>query len=430
AKLETIGLTDTVTVYVPEFGVNVTAIVNELHYDPVAERVTKLSIGTAKVSWADSNKNALNDLQDKVTEVKEQATQAVISANGKNSIYSGRNAPAHPQEGDTWYWEDGENSGIKVFKNGDWVDVVDTQTQERITNEVKNAVDTATAYADKLNSTQAEATNSLADELAEKSDELTKSQQNIADQATAYTNSAVADANSKAVSIGQSAAHNAQSALDAAKKDFTSSFASQASQTASMASEANSKASQYASQAKSDAIAVATSADGVVRKEFKSTTDSMTATIQKNKSDADGKISTAQTTATQALDGLSTKVSKTEYNTKTGQLQTDLTRTTQTANQAKTDIVSIKQKDGEQDEKMNSIVSDVNGTKQTVSDLQTVQGKLSGDISTLQQRADGFDATVTKVDNLAVGVRNYALNTANPLTINGTGASNQATSDN
>ncbi|MBJ7628150.1 phage tail spike protein [Weissella confusa] len=410
AKLETIGLTDTVTVYVPEFGVNVTAIVNELHYDPVAERVTKLSIGTAKVSWADSNKNALNDLQDKVTEVKEQATQAVISANGKNSIYSGRNAPAHPQEGDTWYWEDGENSGIKVFKNGDWVDVVDTQTQERITNEVKNAVDTATAYADKLNSTQAEATNSLADELAEKSDELTKSQQNIADQATAYTNSAVADANSKAVSIGQSAAQNAQSALDAAKKDFTSSFASQASQTASMASEANSKASQYASQAKSDAIAVATSADGVVRTEFKSTTDSMTATIQKNKSDADGKISTAQTTATQALNGLSTKVSQTEYNTKTGQLQTDLTATTQTANQAKTDIVSIKQKDGAQDEKMNSIVSDVNGTKQTVSDLQTVQGKQSGDISTLQQRADGFDATVNKVNSLAIGGRNCILN--------------------
>ena len=409
AKLETIGLTDTVTVYVPEYGVNVTAIVNELHYDPIGERVTSLVVGTAKLSFADANKSALSDLENKVTQVQEQATQAVTSANGKNKIYTERTKPEHPQEGDTWYWEDGENSGIKVFKNGDWVDVVDTQTQERITNEVKNAVDTATAYADKLNSTQAEATNSLADELAEKSDELTKSQQSIADQATAYTNSAVADANSKAVSIGQSAAQNAQSALDAAKKDFTSSFASQASQTASMASEANSKASQYASQAKSDAIAVATSADGVVRTEFKSTTDSMTATIQQNKSDADGKISTAQTTATQALDGLSTKVSQTEYNTKTGQLQTDLTATTQTANQAKTDIVSIKQKDGEQDEKMNSIVSDVNGTKQTVSDLQTVQGKLSGDISTLQQRADGFEATVTKVNNLSVGGRNYIL---------------------
>ncbi|MGL4535140.1 MAG: phage tail spike protein, partial [Weissella cibaria] len=97
AKLETIGLTDTVTVYVPEYGVNVTAIVNELHYDPIGERVTSMVVGTAKVSFADANQNALSDLQNKVIQVQEQATQAVISANGKNSIYSGRNAPAHPQ---------------------------------------------------------------------------------------------------------------------------------------------------------------------------------------------------------------------------------------------------------------------------------------------------------------------------------------------
>ena len=397
AKLETIGLTDTVTVYVPEFGVNVTAIVNELHYDPVAERVTKISIGTAKVSWADSNKNALNDLQDKVTEVKEQVTQAVISANGKNSIYSGRNEPEHPQEGDTWFWDDGTDSGIRVFTNGKWVDSTDTKTLERINNAVDGAIETSKTYTDELNEKQVQTTNALNEKVDKSVKELTDSQQAISSQATAYTNSAVADANAKAVQIGQTTAQNAQKALDEAKKDFTSSFASQASQAALMASEATSKASQYASQAKSEAVSAATSADGVVRTEFKSTTDSMTATIQKNKSDADGKISTAQTTATQALNGLSIKVSQTEYNTKTGQLQTDLTATTQTANQAKTDIVSIKQKDGEQDEKMNSIVSDVNGTKQTVSDLQTVQGKQLGDISTLQQRADGFEATVAKI---------------------------------
>lgn len=234
----------------------------------------------------------------------------------------------------------------------------------------------------------------------------TASHNSFVTEQLATTNKMVEDAKSSAIGIGQTTAQNAQKALDEAKKDFTSSFASQASQTASMASDVTSKASQYASQAKSEAVAVATSADGVVRTEFKSTTDSMTATIQKNKSDADGKISTAQTTATQALDGLSTKVSQTEYNAKTGQLQTDLTTTTQTANQAATDIVSIKQKDGEQDEKMNSIVSDVNGTKQTISDLQTTQGKQSGDIATLQSRADGFEATVTKVNNLAVGGRN------------------------
>ncbi|MDY2511593.1 phage tail spike protein [Weissella confusa] len=412
AKLETIGLTDTVTVYVPEFGVNVTAIVNELHYDPVAERVTKLSIGTAKASWADSNKNALNDLQDKVTKVQEQATQAVVSADGKSSNYSGRNEPAHPQEGDTWFWDDGADSGIRVFTNGKWVDSVDTKTQERITNAVDSAIDTSKKYADDLNAKQAQTTNALNEKVDKSVKELTDSQQAISSQATAYTNSAVADANAKAVQIGQTTAQNTQKALDEAKKDFTSSFASQASQTASMASDVTSKASQYASQAKSEAVAVATSADGVVRTEFKSTTDSMTATIQQNKSDADGKITKAQTTATQALDGLSTKVSQTEYNTKTGQLQTDLAATTQTANQAKTDIVSIKQKNGEQDERMNSIVSDANGTKQTISNLQTVQGKQSGDIATLQSRADGFEATVTKVNKLAVGGRNYVINSS------------------
>lgn len=288
---------------------------------------------------------------------------------------------------------------------------------DKANSKAESVFDEAKDYADNLSKNNNELVNSLSSDLQSKSDSLYASQQTIASQATAYTDSAVADANVKAVQIGQSAAQNAQSALDAAKKDLTSSFASQASQTASMASEAKSKASQYADQAKSDAIAVATSADGVVRTEFKSTTDSMTATIQKNKSDAEGKISTAQTTATQALNGLATKVSQTEYNTKTGQLQTDLTATTQTANQAKTDIVSIKQKDGEQDEKMNSIVSDVNGTKQTVSDLQTVQGKQSGDISTLQQRANGFDATVTKVNNLAVGGRNLLTNTNKDVSI-------------
>lgn len=415
AKLETIGLTDTVTVYVPEFGVNVTAIVNELHYDPVAERVTKLSIGTSKVSWADSNKNALNELQDKVTEVKEQATQAVISANGKNSIYSGRNAPAHPQEGDTWFWDDGTDSGIRIFTNGDWVDSVDTKTLERINNAVDGAVNEAQEYADSLSATQSEATSSVAHKLSEAAEELTRNQQNIASQASAYTDSAVADANSKAVSIGQTTAQNAQSALNEAKKDFTSSFASQASQTASMASDVTSKASQYASQAKSEAVAVATSADGVVRTEFKSTTDSMTATIQQNKSDADGKITKAQTTATQALDGLSTKVEKTEYNQKTGELSSKINETSDTAEQSKQDIIDIKETDSKQDNRMLEIEKNAEGIKQTVSDLSTEQGKQSGYISTLQQRADGFEATVTKVNNLAVGGRNYILNSKRTL---------------
>ncbi|WP_374915534.1 phage tail spike protein [Weissella cibaria] len=166
AKLETIGLTDTVTVYVPEYGVNVTAIVNELHYDPIGERVTSLVVGTAKVSFADANQNALSDLQNKVIQVQEQATQAVVSANGKNSNHSGRNAPAHPQEGDTWFWDDGADSGIRVFTNGVWVDSVDTKTLERINNAVDSAIETSYTYTDELNDKQVELTNELNDKVA------------------------------------------------------------------------------------------------------------------------------------------------------------------------------------------------------------------------------------------------------------------------
>ena len=165
AKLETIGLTDTVTVYIPEYGVNVTAIVNELHYDPIGERVTSMVVGTAKVSFAEANQNALSDLQGKVTHVQEQATQAVISANGKNSNYYGRNEPSHPQEGDTWFWDDGTDSGIRVFTNGAWVDYVDTKTQERIDNIVDESTEKAKEYTDELNEKQAKLTSDLNDKV-------------------------------------------------------------------------------------------------------------------------------------------------------------------------------------------------------------------------------------------------------------------------
>lgn len=212
AKLETIGLTDTVTVYVPEFGVNVTAIVNELHYDPVAERVTKLSIGTAKTSWADSNKNALNDLQDKVTEVKEQASQAVVSANGKNSSYTGRDKPEHPQEGDLWFWNDGENSGSKQFVNGDWIELVDTQTNERIDNAVDSAVSEATSHADSLNAAQTSMASSVSASTAAALSVASAERNSLANM----TNSMVADANAKSKSLADSAYAGAMAGVTSA----------------------------------------------------------------------------------------------------------------------------------------------------------------------------------------------------------------------
>lgn len=75
-ELETIGLTDTVTVFVPEFNIDVTAVVNELHYDPESEQVISLTIGTARLSYTDYNKSQFEDMQNKITVINEEANYA------------------------------------------------------------------------------------------------------------------------------------------------------------------------------------------------------------------------------------------------------------------------------------------------------------------------------------------------------------------
>ncbi|MCB5880744.1 phage tail protein, partial [Weissella cibaria] len=394
-----------------DFNQRIRIISVEEQYNIYGERISSsveagsISATKQKLDGSESNSVVLA-----LSHATEQADNAVKTANGKNTSYSGPNQPQNPREGDMWWYDNGSGTSfMKQYTNGEWVILVDSNTKQNIENAVDNAIDTSKSYADDLNDKQTTLTNSLASDVQKKADSLSANQQSIASQASKYTDSALAQANANAQQIGQTTAQNAQKALDNAKSDLSNSIASEASARDKAVSSANSQAQAYANQAKSDAITAATTADGVIKKDFKETTDGLSSTITQNKQTADDGISTAQTTAQQAVDGLKTKVSQTDYNAKTGQLQTDLTATTQTANQARTDIVSIKQKDGEQDAKMNTIISDANGTKQTVSDLKTEQGKQSGSISKLEQRADGFDATVTKVNNLAVGGRNYVL---------------------
>ncbi|MFT8852741.1 MAG: phage tail spike protein [Leuconostoc suionicum] len=406
-NLESVSLTDTVTVYVPEYGVNVTAIVNELHYDPILDRVTKMTVGTAKQSFADNSRTQLSDLQDKIISVQNQADATAVSADGKSTNYYGSVEPSHPQEGDTWFWVNGDKSGIKVFVNGDWVESVDSDTQEKIAASVTEAVAQANAHTataiEQNNASQQEVMNDIAKSQAD----LAIKDGDFNNKAQAMADEALANAKANTATVAQETLDTATDNLNAAKQSLTTDLQAEISDRTNAVAALDIKANGYADQAKQDAIDAATTADGTINKKIDDTATSLTSKITQNQQDADGKITTAQSTATQALNEVSTKVSQTEYNTKTGQLTTDVNSVTETANQSKQDIVSINQKDGDQDARMNSIVSDVNGTKQTVSDLQTKQGEQSGSISTLQQRADGFDATVTKVDNLAIGGRNY-----------------------
>ena len=293
--------------------------------------------------------------------------------------------------------------------------IVDTRTnlEKTIDQKLQEGKD----YSDSLNEKQKEAYDKFEAEINKGLEDAQKERDEIskkADDMLTTANSHADDMYNNAVAVAKDEASKALSdantALSEAKTDLTTNLNKETEDRNKAVSIVNSQAQDYATQAKSDAIAAAKTADGQVRKDFKETTDALSSTISQNKQDSDGKISTAQSTATQALNGLGTKVSQTDYDKKTGDLTTKVNTVTQTATETKDELANVSKTVGSQSAKINTISNTVDGTTQTISDIKTEQGKQSGSIATLQSRADGFDATVTKVNNLAVGGRNYIPN--------------------
>lgn len=377
-----LSLGDTVLIMHGDRDLSYKTRVFEVKYDLLSPDQTELSLGDDLSSNSiTSQLNSLNAVADTTS----SQTQWTINQIGRPSTTFGNTEPANPKVGDVFFKElpDG---GTEIYRwNGDiWELLASPTTADDIANAVTDAVTQAKSHTDAVKQ-------GLSTDIA-----TAKSQ--------AASQASTAEANAKSAATSQF--NQAQSALSAAKTDLTNSIASEASARSQAVAAANSQAQTYANQAKSDAMSAASSADGVIRTAISSSANSLSATITQNKSSADSGISTAQTTAKAAVDGLALKVSKTDYDQKTGDLSTKINDVKQTADSSAQTIADIKTADGKQDARMSEIENTASGLKSTVSDLQTVQGKQSGDISTLQQRADGFDATVTKVNNLAVGGRN------------------------
>ena len=375
----------------------------------------------------------LNKIEKELTHVADNATYgfggAQLSSDGLTPlsyINAGDPMPANPQKGDAVFLKDGNDFLIYSYNGEDWVLKVDPDLSNRIEETIKTASDnTDKAIAD--NNTQINETiNQVAKEqaaLAVKDGDFNNKAQAMADKALkdAKDNTAtvakstldtanknIADAKksltdniAKEVSDRASAVSaldtKAQGYADDAKKSATDGIAQEAKDRATAVSTVDKSAKGYADQAKQDAVDVATSADGVINKKIDDTASSLTSTISQNKIDANGKISTAQSTATQALNGLSTKVEKTEYDKKTGDLTTQLNTTTATATQSKQDIVDIKSKNSSQDSKINSIVSDATKTQQTISDIQKSQSTQSDKLNQITTDVNGTKQEITDI---------------------------------
>ena len=315
------------------------------------------------------------------------------------------------------------NAQKKADANEKKIEDTRTDLEKTIDQKLQEGKD----YSDSLDQKQKEAYDKFEAEINKGLEDAQKERDEIskkADDMLTTANSHADDMYNNAVAVAKDEASKALSdantALYEAKTDLTDGLNKEIADRNKAVSAVNSQAQTYANQAKSDAIEAAKTADGQVRKDFKVTTDALSSTISQNKQDSDGKISTAQSTATQALNGLKTKVSQSDYDKKTGDLSTKVNTATQTATETKNELANVSKTVDSQSTKINTISNTVDGTTQTISDIKTEQGKQSGSIATLQSRADGFDATVTKVNNLSVGGRNYILNSSG---INATAAS-------
>ena len=356
-NLESVGLTDTVSVYVPEFNVNVTAIVNELHYDPVAERVTSLVVGTSKKSFADNNSNALAELQNSITQIRQDATTAIVSSNGKNTNYYGTEEPAHPVEGDLWFKQVGDETYLMIFKDGRWQEWVSTKTQEEIAKKVDDAVKKAKEYTDELNEKQAE--------------EVQKFQS----EANAALSSAAAERNSLA--------SQADTMLDGANSYATS-------MADSAAAYGKAQASNVLSQAQTE--------------------------LSTAKQQLGSEVSKAQADITATNKQLAGKVSQTDFDKTTGDLSTKYGQVKATADAVKTDVAKYKEtndKNVSANKASIATMSDQIDSKVSQTDFDKTTGDLNGKFTQQKQTVDSISQTVTELQAKAnaQGQINQLMNT-------------------
>ncbi|MFT9030600.1 MAG: hypothetical protein ABF415_03900 [Leuconostoc pseudomesenteroides] len=142
----TINIFDTIELYSTRLDYTDKLRVSERVFDTLAENVTSFKLGSSSVNIF----NQINEQNNEIFNNVVKLTNAAISANGKGIDYFGQAQPSSPKEGDTWFWDDGTDFGIKQYTNGEWVDLAGSNTAEKIAASVTEAVTQAKAHTDEV----------------------------------------------------------------------------------------------------------------------------------------------------------------------------------------------------------------------------------------------------------------------------------------
>lgn len=181
--------------------------------DNLTGMVTSFSLGSSSVTLNNTIQQVQNDIANQIQAI----TSVVISASGKNQTYISNVKPTSANEGDMWIQEDGDYQAFWVYKNGDWVRLVDSNTQKDITDGVNKAIEQAKLDAqgivDSNNTVIRAEMQTVATQKAQ--DEIAKG--NFDANAQAYANSAKSAAIAQAQSLVQTQAQQAAKDLSDAR---------------------------------------------------------------------------------------------------------------------------------------------------------------------------------------------------------------------
>lgn len=134
-----IDIFDRVQIYSSRLNYTDTLRVSSRVVDNLTGQVTKFSLGSASVSIYNTIEGQTQSVLNQIQAI----TSVVISASGKNQIFTSNVQPTSANEGDMWIQEDGDYQAFWVYKNGDWVRLVDSDTQKTITDGVNSAIEQA-----------------------------------------------------------------------------------------------------------------------------------------------------------------------------------------------------------------------------------------------------------------------------------------------
>lgn len=368
---------------------------------------------------ADYAKAQADEAHRQAVTAQEQAIHAQTSADGKMTTYtvdSIQDLPGDAVEGDIGWVKLSDGTHMYSYTDGEWVEKINPSMGADINKKVLDAVTQAKEHVEEVKQ-------GLVNDIATAKSQATSQANAAVTQANAHTATAIEQNNASQQEVMDDIA---KSQADLAIKDADFNNKAQAmadkalsdakANTVQVAQETLNSANDSIAQAKSDITDAYKNADGVISKKVDDTATSIGNTISQNKIDSDGKISTAQSTATQAINAVTTKVSQTVYDQKTGDLTTAVSKAQTTADGAVSTVGNYKtSNDGRVKAAESKIEQNSKDITARVSktDYDNNNSQLNTRFTKVEATADGASTTVgklqTAVNNL--GQVNQLMNT-------------------